>query len=171
MKSRILAEKVKRKLGYFKINSKDELTSEKESQESGNLEIDLMFKIDMSESFDELVKDITNDGKRSGSSEEEIEDEILSRFNDGDFANYILEENIASKVYKEFKYSEEVDLGLGQISTSFFNMDFKSVKTVEEAREKVKNVKLEVSVSFPYSLSYELIDKIKKELTKNFLKK
>lgn len=168
MQSNKIIKKVKRKLSSMQDVAKDSLIDEKDSQESGELSIDLKIQMNLTESFDSMVSSIESEYKRKDYSKEEIEEEILSQFLDGEYAEYIDREEIESKVYKEFKYSAEVDLDVGDIDISL-NVGSRDVNTVEEARKKVENVILDVRAVFKFRLNYELIDKIKKEIVKNIL--
>lgn len=168
MKSKLVTEKVIKKLSNFKTIAKDELINSKSSQESGSLSIELKIKMDLTKEFDELVKEVTNDGKRMDKSDEEIEEEILSKFEDGDYAEKIKKEEIEQKVYKEFKYSEEVDIAVRDIYLSL-DVGGTSVKNVEEARKKVENTIINIEAEISYSLNYVLVDKIQKEIVKKVL--
>lgn len=160
-----IAEKVK-----LKLSKKDKNEVEDQSrQDSGSLQMNLKIKMDLSESFDLMVKDITADGKRSGKSEEDIEEEILGSFEDNSYADYIKTEEIENKVYKEFKYSDELDLSIRDLYLSINVGSTSSVKNVEEARKRVEDAVIEIEANFSYSLNYELVDKIKKEIIKNLL--
>jgi hypothetical protein len=165
MKSLDITEKVKRKLSHFKIISKGELIKEDSDQESGELNIDLRIKMDLTESFDQMVKEVTNEGKRMDKEDKEIEEEILSKFEDGDYADFIKKEEIEDKVYREFKYSEEVDLAIKDIYLSL-DVGATTVKNVAEARKKVEGAVIDIQANFSYSLNYELVGKIKKEIEK-----
>lgn len=168
MQSNKIIKKVKRKLSSMQVVAKDSLIDEKDSQESGELSIDLKIQMNLTESFDSMVSSIESEYKRKDYSKEEIEEEILSQFLDGEYAEYIDREEIESKVYKEFKYSDEVDLDVGDIDISL-NVGSRDVNTVAEARKKVENVILDVRAVFKFRLNYELIDKIQKEIVKNIL--
>lgn len=168
MKKTTITEKVKKKLSHFKIVSKGELIEEDSDQESGNLTINLRIKMNLTESFDQMVKEVTNEGKRMGKEDKEIEEEILGKFEDGDYADFIKKEEIEDKVYREFKYSDEVDLSIRDIYLSL-DVGGTSVKNVEEARKKVEGLIVDVQADFSYSLNYELVDKIKKEIEKRVI--
>lgn len=159
-------EKVKLKLSK---KDKNEIYDEKATQDSGSLKIDLKIKMDLSESFDTMVREITNDGKRSNKSEEEIEEEILGNFEDNSYAEYIKTEDIETKVYKEFKYSSEVDLSIRDLYIGVNVGSTSSVKSVAEARKRAENAVIEIEAHFSYSLNYELVGKIQKEIIKNLL--
>ena len=121
-------------------------TAETDQTEIGKVTVNQVYSLDATEEFEDYIKGFDDES-------------IIDAADSLDFI-YIDEEEIAKNIAIKLRNLELVDLGVEEVYITLGPSDM--ISSVEEARNKVKNVEVEVQVDFTFSLDYLANEHIEK---------
>jgi hypothetical protein len=115
-------------------------TAETDESQTGKISVEQTYSLDATKDFEEHIEGMDDDG-------------IIEAAMDLDFVN-ISETEIVSSIHNAVRGWSTIDMSIDDVHISLSGPGAWEIKTVEEARNKVKNLKVQVVAEFSYCLDY-----------------
>lgn len=123
-------------------------TAETDNTEFGKISVKQSYSLDATEDFENYTEGMGDD-------------EIIETAYDLDFF-HLSETEITTKLHNAVRGWSTVDVSIENVSISFSGPGGWSLQTVEEARNKVKNITIEVEAEFSYEMDYTFKENLEK---------